>query len=215
VPGQVLARGEPAEHAGGASEEADLVDRWPDLLVDGELERLAGVLALRPDQLSARSSIFVGDPKQGQAAPGGVASPHCSKPRSAARMAASTSAWPDAGASAKPSPMEGLMRVELRPSAVTVCLIASILNDPDYLTGIERPGPTASSSHPETPKSRISRHQTWSSRSGDQAEGVPASAFFRKSNSLSSRTMKRVICSDVCCAVSSRWSTSSVENWLR
>src|SRR6266545_8043364 len=51
----------------------------------------------------------------------GVASRQRSKPRAAAWQAASTSAAPDSGTSAKPSPLDGLTRVEVRPSAASAC----------------------------------------------------------------------------------------------
>ncbi len=63
---------------------------------------------------SARSSMASAILCRARLRSEGVASRHCSKPRSAACMAASTSAWPDTGASAKPSPVEGLTRVEVR-----------------------------------------------------------------------------------------------------
>src|SRR5829696_7478400 len=71
VPGHVLAGGQPVEHARGAGEEADLVDRRRHLLVHGELERLAGVLALQPDQFLGPVLEGVGDLQQGPAALGG------------------------------------------------------------------------------------------------------------------------------------------------
>ena len=68
---------------------------------------------------SARSSMASAILFRARLRSEGVASRHCSKPRSAACMAASTSAGPDTGASAKPSPVEGLMRVEVLPSTAS------------------------------------------------------------------------------------------------
>jgi hypothetical protein len=64
VAGHVLAGRQPAQHARGAGEEADLVEGGRHLLVHGELEGLAGVLALQPDQLLGALLDGVGDPQQ-------------------------------------------------------------------------------------------------------------------------------------------------------
>ena len=72
---EVLPRRLALEHPGGAGEEADLVDRRRQLLVDGEPDRLAGVAGLDVDELARALLQRVGDLEQRQLAlgRGGVA----------------------------------------------------------------------------------------------------------------------------------------------
>ncbi len=75
---EVLPRRLALEHPGGAGEEADLVDRRRQLLVDGEPDRLARVAGLDVDELARALLQRVGDPEH---APAG-ARPGWSRPRS-------------------------------------------------------------------------------------------------------------------------------------
>ena len=76
VPGHVLGGGQSFEMSCGTGEEADLVDHGWDLLVHGQLEGLARVLALGPDQVLGPGLDGVGDAEEGQARSDGVVRRH-------------------------------------------------------------------------------------------------------------------------------------------
>jgi hypothetical protein len=67
------------EHPGRAGEEADLVDHRRDLLVHGQLERLAGVLALGGDELLGPGLDGVGDAERARLRSDGVVSRQASR----------------------------------------------------------------------------------------------------------------------------------------